>query len=237
VNLAFEESIAAKTVEIERTLADARREGKVTIYLSTPVSTRGGSHIAVNMKAANDAADRITERLGASAAFVLNPAAFDLADIGDQRAGQGDYMLLWANIVGGRTGMAELLDAVYFMGPSDYATYFHLSGKSDLVTLGASFDEEIARNKKFADDVARGKLSRETFIRYYGLRASTAFSAGANDEWNVVNRVNNLRRITKEGYGVGEQLAILSGSGTPELGDYDDAAPSGNESSVCEGTG
>jgi hypothetical protein len=40
------------------------------------------------------------------------------------------------------------------------------------------------------------------FVRYYTLRASSAYSTGAHDEWNIAVRVNRKRPL-------GDQLAMF----------------------------
>ena len=43
---------------------------------------------------------------------------------------------------------------------------------------------------------------RQAFVRYYTLRASSAYSTGAHDEWNIVVKVNRKRPI-------GDQVAVF----------------------------
>jgi hypothetical protein len=40
------------------------------------------------------------------------------------------------------------------------------------------------------------------FVRYYALRASSAYSSGAHDEWNIMVKVNRRRAF-------GEQIAVF----------------------------
>ena len=44
--------------------------------------------------------------------------------------------------------------------------------------------------------------ARRTFLRYYAVRASAAYSAGAHDEWNIVVRINRKRAL-------GDQVAVF----------------------------
>src|SRR5215469_2891926 len=49
-----------------------------------------------------------------------------------------------------------------------------------------------------ADDSVR----RQAFLRYYALRASSAYSSGAHDEWNILVRINRRRAL-------GDQVAVF----------------------------
>jgi hypothetical protein len=61
------------------------------------------------------------------------------------------------------------------------------------VTRGAT-DADVRR-------VAAGEDTRRAFIRYYAMRASAAYSAGAHDEWNIFVRINRKRAL-------GDQIAM-----------------------------
>jgi len=56
------------------------------------------------------------------------------------------------------------------------------------------FDERVATNPGFKKEVDEGKVNKAGFRRYYGLRASVAFSKGSHDEWNIVRMINQKRR-------------------------------------------
>ena len=51
-------------------------------------------------------------------------------------------------------------------------------------------------------------MNAAAFRNYYGLRASTSFSAGAHDEWNVIRAVN-ARRRDDPAFGIVSQLPVL----------------------------
>jgi hypothetical protein len=64
------------------------------------------------------------------------------------------------------------------------------------------------------------------FRTYYALKASTAFSRGAHDEWNIVRIVNERRRNDAK-LGIANQLPVLfDGHGVPSAE---------SESTVSEG--
>lgn len=52
----------------------------------------------------------------------------------------------------------------------------------------------------------QGERNRTTaapaFLRYYALRASSAYSSGAHDEWNIFVRINRKRPL-------GDQVTIF----------------------------
>ena len=64
------------------------------------------------------------------------------------------------------------------------------------LTARAAMDDKLRR--AVAADAAR----RLAFLRYYALRASSAFSSGAHDEWNILVRINHKRPL-------GDQVAVF----------------------------
>jgi hypothetical protein len=69
---------------IRRDLKKAHAEDRVVIYLSCPVTGRGGGHAGTNVEIANVTARRLMHRYG-DRVFVLNPAAYQL----ESREGTG----------------------------------------------------------------------------------------------------------------------------------------------------
>ncbi len=51
-------------------------------------------------------------------------------------------------------------------------------------------------------------LTKPAFRTYYALKASSAFSKGAHDEWNII-RVINERRRNEQRLGIPDQLPVL----------------------------
>jgi hypothetical protein len=110
-------------------------------------------------------------------------------------------------VLEGKTGLGEDFDFVYFVGPSDFAAYFGLTGSGDLDRIGVFFDERVKRDAELQRAVSQNRITRTTFRNYYGLRASMAYSLGAHDEWNVTGHINALRRANAS-YGTGNQLPM-----------------------------
>ena len=229
INADFRDAIAAKVEYFRKAIAAERAKGKAIGYMSVPLSTTGGSYFNVNREVAEKVKERVEARYGASAVWLLNPAAreADLPAQGGVRAGQGDYLLMWTRILEGAKALGEDFDFVYFVGPSDFAAYFGLTGKDDMDRITAYFDERVARDEDLKRAVDRGTVTRTAFRNYYALRASVAFSVGAHDEWNVIRAVNQRRRDDKA-FGVTNQLSVMFDGRALSTGEYDQPAAVGN---------
>lgn len=210
VNADFRGAIDEKVAYFRAQIATERAKGKAIGYMSIPLSTAGGSYFGVNREVAQQVKERIEARFGANSAWVLNPTAkdADLPTLNGVRAGQGDYLLMWTRILEGQKALGEDFDFVYFVGPSDFAGFFGLTGKADMDRLAAYFDERLQKDADLKRSVERGSVSQTAFRNYYALRAATSFSVGAHDEWNVIRAVNNRRRDDPK-LGVTNQLAVL----------------------------
>ena len=215
-------SIDAKVAKFRQLLAEQRKAGKLVGYMSVPLSPSGGGSFDVNKEVAEAARAAIEKRFGADQVFVLNPGTAD-ADLPN---GSGaDYMLMWTTLLEGPNGLGEDLDFVYFVGPQDFARYFGLNGTGDMAKIDGYYDKRMAADPAFDKAVKEG-LTKTTFRNYYGLKASTAFSRGSHDEWNIV-RVINERRRSDPKLGIANQLPVLF--------DGQGIAPSAWESTVSEG--
>ena len=168
-----------------------RAAGKLIVYASTPISPRGGGNEAVNIAVAASVKARLEKEFG-PAIWVLDPGRYQLPAVDGRPAGGGDYMVMWAEVLGGEDGAGRDVDMVHFTGPADMRAY-----------LGCGRDNVsdcVARHP--AAQAIADPARRQAFIRYYTLRASTAYSTGAHDEWNIVVRINRKR-------GVGDQVAMF----------------------------
>jgi len=210
VNSDFRAAVDEKVAYFRAQIAAERAKGKAIGYMSIPLSTAGGSYFGVNREVAQQVKERIEARLGVNSAWVLNPTAkdADLPTLNGVRAGQGDYLLMWTRILEGQTALGEDFDFVYFVGPSDFAGFFGLTGRADMDRLAAYFDDRLQKDADLKRAVERGSVSQAAFRNYYALRAATSFSVGAHDEWNVIRAVNNRRRDDPK-LGVTNQLPVL----------------------------
>jgi hypothetical protein len=214
--------IDAKVAHFREVLASERKAGKAVGYMSVPLSTIGGGFFNVNMEVAAAAKAQIEKRFGTAQVWILNPGVPE-ANI---PSGSGaDYMLMWTQILEGKEGLGEDFDFVYFVGPKDFARYFALDGDTDMLKIEQYFDKRLGTDPELRKAVDKG-LTRSAFRNYYALKASTTFSKGAHDEWNIV-RVLNERRRTHDRFGIANQLAVLfDGAGV---------APSSSEGATSDG--
>jgi hypothetical protein len=257
-------AIFDKQIElIQEDLRRAQADDRVIVYLSCPISSRGGSQSLTNVDIANFTARRLLNDWG-ERLFILNPAAYQLESKEgtgliirhlkelypdknpndylqtlhkEYQPGGGDYMRMWTRVLVGDEYLRDgnlagkncggLFDAFYFLGPSDVRTFFAQSGG---LSLTAAIEEYFARkysidpdfrsafettgpagqtkilNLSVQSDRDQWLLLRKRFFRYYAARASTTFSAGSHDEWNIFVRLNKVR-LASPLYGPGEQLA------------------------------
>jgi hypothetical protein len=211
INADKREAIAGNVARIRQRIADQKALGKAIGYLSIPLSTSSGGYFGVNQEVAQQAKQRIENRLGANSAWILNPGAEANLPAGSSGA---DYMYMWTQILEGRSGLGEEFDFFFFAGPSDFAQFFSLTGTGDMDKIVAYFDQRIASDAGLKKAVDQGQVTRNSFRNYYALRASVAFSLGSHDEWNISHLINERRRGANE-FGIAGQLPILfDGHGT-----------------------
>jgi hypothetical protein len=215
-------AIEAKIAFFRQLAAEARKAGKAVGYLSVPLSPTGGGYMKLNSEVAEAAKAAIEKRFGGDFVWVLNPGTTD-ADLPN---GSGaDYMLMWTSILEGRDGLGEDFDFVYFAGPQDFARVFELDGSGDMARIDRYFDQRL-KSDPGLEKAVQGGLTKFAFRKYYALKASTAFSRGAHDEWNIIRLVNERRRNDSR-LGIGNQLPVLfDGRGVPAAN---------SESAVSEG--
>lgn len=207
-----------------RTIIDTQRaQGKAVGYLSIPISTIGGSYFGENVKIATETKERVEDRLGRHAAWLLNTAAKEVSL--PPAATGADYMYMWTNVLEGKDGLGAF-DFVYFTGPSDFARHFGLTGKADLERLEAYYDAAAKT------DIDLKKVDRRAFRDYYGLRASVAFSYGSHDEWNIIRTINQ-KRIADAAYGLARQVGVLFDSAPAAPGLFEASIASG-EAGACK---
>ena len=200
VNAEIKPAIEKQVALIRGLVAAEKAKGKAIGYMSIPLSTVAGSYFGVNVKIAEAAKKRIEARFGANLVWVLNPGADEMSL---PRGARGaDYMLMWTAVLEGGNGMGEDFDFVYFVGPADFAQHFALDGSGDMQKIDAYY-EAAAKS-----DAGLAKVDRKAFREYYALRASTAFSFGSHDEWNIVRALNEARRGSAE-FGIARQLPVL----------------------------
>ncbi len=230
--------VIAKNVAIlRRAMAEQKSHGKAIGYMSVPLSTAGGGYFPLNVLVAKHTKDRIEKRFGTRSVWILNPAApMDgipaspdqaFADLDQFHATGGDYMYMWAQVLEGVHGAGEDFDFVYFVGPSDFAREFDLTGEGDMEKIDAYFDRHLASDPAMQKAVSDHILNKTDFRNYYALRASVSFSYGSHDEWNIV-RILNDRRRGNAALGIARQLPILFDGRAVSAGDYEEPVANGD---------
>lgn len=220
INPAFLQAIDSLIAVVRDDIKVARDAGKYVAYVSVPISPRGGGHFDTNTEIARYASAAIEKRFGDSL-FIVNPAAFDLPPVGEERAGGGDYMAVWSEVLAGTDATGSDFDMIYFIGPSDVWGFFDAEGPDKLGTISRWIDRRTEEDEKFREYITTGN-NRQQFLRYYGLRGSSAYSKGAHDEWNIVMQLNKKRPI-------GDDIAIYFDGNPIEPGDFDDTTDVGYE--------
>ncbi|MDX1624300.1 MAG: hypothetical protein R3199_10020 [Gemmatimonadota bacterium] len=173
-----------KQVELlERDIARAMAEDQVMVFLSTPLSGRGGGHFATNVEIADHTRRRLMEQWG-HRFWVLNPGQYqmeskegtglmhlharelsrergeeiDVDELFRERPpGGGDYMRMWTRILveddDGNRG--GRWDVIYFLGPTDVRDFFTESGARTW-TAGVEeyFARKVSMNREFHETFA-----------------------------------------------------------------------------------
>ncbi len=169
---AFATTIDAGVTKIRQDVRAQRQAGRLIIYASTPISPR-----------------------------VIDPGVYQLPKVDGKDAGGSEYMVMWTRVLGGDDGAGRDIDTAHFTGPADMRAFFRCGPEDVTGCLGRWLDARSATDAELRR-VAGDTDARRAFVRYYALRASTAYSAGAHDEWNIFVRINRKRTL-------GDQIAIF----------------------------
>ena len=202
---------------LRKMIAGHRAAGKAIGYLSVPISNAGGGYFGVNIDLSKKVKTEIETRLGAQSVWILNPgepeagvepAARQLKDLAALKASGSEYMYMWTRVLASPGGLGEDFDIFYFVGPSDFGRQMGLTGNGDMSAIDDYFEKRLATDPGFKAAVDSGQVTKAGFRNYYALRASTAFSLGAHDEWNIARVLNERRRGTVK-FGVPGQLSVF----------------------------
>src|SRR5439155_946777 len=178
---------------------------------STPISSRGGGNERVNLEVSASVKARLEREYG-PAVWVLDPGAYQMPPVGGRSPGGDEYMLMWAQVLAGDDGAGRDFDLVHFTGPGDMRAFFGCGGGDVTGCIDRYAQSRATADGDFRRTVATDPVRRSAFVRYYALRASSAFSKGAHDEWNIVVRINRRRAL-------GEQVAVFfDGRAAPPVG-------------------
>ena len=219
VDPAFAATIATRVQQIRADVRAQRQAGKFIIYASTPISSRGGGNERVNLEVSASVKARLEREYG-PAVWVLDPGAYQMPPVGGRSPGGDEYMLMWAQVLAGDDGAGRDFDLVHFTGPGDMRAFFGCGGDDVTGCIDRYAQSRATADGDFRRTVATDPVRRSAFVRYYALRASSAFSKGAHDEWNIVVRINRRRAL-------GEQVAVFF--------DGRAASPAGMETEISPG--
>ena len=212
----FKPAIAANLAKLQTLIRDQRAMGKAVGYQSLPLSTLGGGHFNLNREVGAKVKARVETRFGANQTYLLAPGMkeAEIPDFNQQRAGGGEYMVMWTALLEGANGMGEDFDYMYFVGPSDFANALGLTGVGDMERINQIYTERMLGDPDFKQAVERGRITPRSFRNYYALKGSVNVSLGAHDEWNIFATINKKRRSDAK-FGTGNQIPMLfDGRGT-----------------------
>ncbi len=200
VDPAFDSLIQEQVRKIRQDVKAQRDARKLIVYASTPISARGGGHVGTNIDISAAVKAKLEKDYGGGI-WVLDPGRYQLPGVAGKFPGGSEYMVMWTAVLAGDDGSGQDFDMVHFTGPNDMRAFLGC-GASDLAGCVDRYVEtRAARDQKFRQEVADQAESRRRFIRYYALRASSAYSTGAHDEWNTFVAINRRRPV-------GDQVAM-----------------------------
>ena len=196
---AFNGVIDTWVQKIRQDVRAARQAGRLIIYASTPISPRGGGLEKVNIEIAASVKARLEKAYGGGA-WILDPGVYQMPNVGAKSPGGGDYMVMFTRLLAGDDGAGRDFDMAHFTGPNDMRAF---CGCADDLTgcLGRWLSTRAASDADIRK-VADNPDTRHAFLRYYAMRASAAYSAGAHDEWNIFVKINRKRTL-------GDQVALF----------------------------
>jgi hypothetical protein len=195
----WEDIFDAQIVELQGLVRRARDEDRLIVYLSCPISNRGGGWSGTNVDIAKYVESTLTQRWG-EAFYILNPAQFQLESkagasmLGDSAAsrgkslaallskgapGGGDYMRMWTKVLvdDGGANVGAHFDAFYFLGPKDVHAFF-MQGASRSLT---SSIEGYFAQKCDADSAFRDHFSDPRI--HWGATTLSAADINARKQW------------------------------------------------------
>jgi hypothetical protein len=94
---AFDAVVAAQIQKVRADVRAQRQAGKLIVYASTPISPRGGGHVATNLAIAASVKARLEKEYG-GAVWVLDPGRYQMAEAGGREPGGAEYMVMWTNV-------------------------------------------------------------------------------------------------------------------------------------------
>jgi hypothetical protein len=234
----FNSEIAANVVKLRHLLGEARKAGKLTGYISVPISGRGGGYLPLNLEVATSVKRVLEDRFGTDSFFALSPGTPEATlgrlptpSGGTKSASGSEYMSMWTEVLAGVNGRGEDFDLVYFVGPSNVAQALRLTGHGDLQNLH-KYVKDHADDPSFRASIIDKGLEND-FVAYYGFRGSVTMSYGSHDEWNIFQRINSRRRADPL-YGFSRQVAVYFDGRSVDPASTEAVVSPGSQSLVCD---
>ena len=203
VNTVFDKQIDALIREMRNEISAQRDRGKFIVHISTPISSRGGGYLPINIEVSGSVKKRLEDVYGKEYLWCVAPGhpirpGGDTVRIHDVRTIKprgGEYLYMWTQVIAGEDAEGRDFDMVYFTGPSDFHRYFNVQSPNLIGKLTQRIEQRAGTDERFRKEIAEQPSRRRAFLRYYSFRAGVPFSAGAHDEWNIYVRLNRKRDI------------------------------------------
>jgi hypothetical protein len=182
---------------------------KLIVYLSVPLTARGGGYRPLNVEISEFLKSRIEARFQ-NRVWVLAPgkAESELPQVMGKSAQGGEYMYMWTKVLAGDDGYGKNFNLLFAAGPSEIKNFFGAPDEMP-ASLERYVDLRAKADADFRDKIASVPEARKRFIAYYTSKASVAFSDGSHDEWNIFVEINKRRRNDAKGFGLGEQIPVF----------------------------
>ena len=194
IDPAFNTLIQDQVRTIRQDIKAQQSAGKLIVYASTPISPRGGGHTGTNLEIAASVKAALEKEYGGSV-WVLDPGRYQMSPLAGKSPGGSEYMAMWTAILAGDDGSGQDFDMVHFTGPSNVRAFFGCGPSAIVECIDRYITKRAATDDTFRQDVADRPARRREFLRYYALRASSAYSPGAHDEWNTFVAINRRRPV------------------------------------------
>jgi hypothetical protein len=201
VDPAFDSAVSAHVLKVRADIGARRQAGKLVAYAIAPMESVDGSNERIDLEIAASVKTRLEREFG-DLIWVLSPADYPMPPVGSRSPGPEERMLVWIRVLAGEDGLGRDIDLAHFSGPRDTRAYFGC-GPVDLTgCLARWIAARAAGDEAFRREVAANPGRQRAFIRHYALRASTAYSKDAHDQWNALARVNRRRQL-------GDQIGVF----------------------------
>ena len=102
---------------------------------------------------------------------------------------------MWTAVLAGEDGSGPDFDMVHFTGPGNMRAFFGCAAAAVTECIDRYVTKRAQTDEAFRQEVADRPARRREFLRCYAMRASSAYSPGAHDEWNIFVAINRRRPL------------------------------------------